>query len=300
MIDGDDTTLDQNAPETASTEVENSSPPTDDASSELEQNQEPEEGQTDGDDDSSDDEEFEVNGKRYTISKELKPLLMMQQDYTRKTQEVAKTREELAAERTALTQQAEATKALSEDRKRLVLLDDYLERQSKADWKTLWQEDPLDTPRKWAEYQHWKDQRTEIASKIGSAEQEAALKEERETATRIQEALSEARKIPGWSSEVAQKVEAHATTYGFTIPQLNDLVAKQGAAFIKMAHKAFLADQLISSKQTATKTPAVVAEPIKPLAVVSKGKAPARTGLSDSLSAEEWVKAREQQLRRKG
>src|ERR1051326_1092636 len=139
MSDGTET-LDQNGPETATTEVENSSQPTDIDSSDLEQNHEGEDTASTVDDDL---DELEFDGEKYTIPKKLKPGFMMQADYTRKTQEVAQTRQELEAERERVAQQAKVTESLTENRKKLILAEATLDRYAKADWAKLEAEDPF-------------------------------------------------------------------------------------------------------------------------------------------------------------
>jgi hypothetical protein len=292
MSDGTEA-LDQITPDLpASGEGDASSLATHDASSELEQDSEPGEGQPLEDE----FEELEWDGEKYSIPKKLKPGFMMHADYTRKTQEVSETRRALDARQAEIEQQARAVTELNDDRKKLVLIDDYLERQSKVDWNRLFTDDPLDAPRKWAEYQHWQGQRTQLNSKITETEQKSALDEERKAATRVQEVMSEVRMIPGWSDDVGKKVEAHAVANGMDIADLNKAIIKHGAPFVKVLHKAYLADQLIA-KQQAAKPSASQQEHAQPLTTVSKGKPQARAGLSDTMSASDWVKAREQQLR---
>lgn len=294
MSDGTDT-LDQNAPETASEEVENNSLPTDSAPSDLGQDEGGEEAA------SPEDEldELEWDGEKYSIPKKLKPGFMMQSDYTRKTQEVAEERKTLAAEKASLAEQVERVKALSEDRKQLIRVDDFLERQSKVNWQQFFRDDPLEAPAKWAEYQHWQQQRQGIVAKV--EENEAALSEaaQSEKTKRLTETFKAvATQIPGWNGDLAKKLESFATTSGMTVKQLDKGIEKVGASFVKMLHKAYLADQILQSKQQAAKVSSVPQEPVKPLAVVSKGKAPAaRAGLHDDLDSEEWAKRRREQLR---
>src|SRR5215204_4003947 len=72
--------------------------------------------------DTSEDEEFEEverAGKKYRIPAALKGELMMQSDYTKKTQEVSETRKALEAREAEIAQQAARVKELSEDHKRL-------------------------------------------------------------------------------------------------------------------------------------------------------------------------------------
>ena len=63
-------------------------------------------GDENGEEGQNEIEEIEFNGKKYSVPKELAPNLMMQSDYTRKTQEVAELRKDTEAERTSWQQKA--------------------------------------------------------------------------------------------------------------------------------------------------------------------------------------------------
>src|SRR5215204_3179929 len=60
------------------------------------------EGPTEAETEAEELEEIERNGKKYKIPTALKSELLMQQDYTRKTQEVAEQRRAIEAEQQAL------------------------------------------------------------------------------------------------------------------------------------------------------------------------------------------------------
>lgn len=88
-----------------------------------------EEGKPDGEDDES--EEIEHDGQKYRVPKAVKPLLMMQQDYTRKTQEVADLRrqheEQAKAWETERTQQAESLEELRAEHVKVGVIERQIE-----------------------------------------------------------------------------------------------------------------------------------------------------------------------------
>src|SRR5215207_4248828 len=133
MLDG--FTNDDSALETASEEEVVSTAADNDAEGNLD------EGQTTETDEDSEEEEIERNGKTYRIAKALKAELMMQADYTRKTQEVSETRKALEAREAEISQQAERVKELTQDHKRLAIIDDYLERQQSTNWAKLFEDE---------------------------------------------------------------------------------------------------------------------------------------------------------------
>jgi hypothetical protein len=129
-------TLDQNAPDSpASTEVETEVAATED--------QDQEASQEDSSADDEDLDELDYDGEKYRIPKKLKPGFMMQADYTRKTQEVAQTRQELEAQKQRIAEQAKAVEEINEDTERLALAKHNLKQFEALDWNKLEAEDPF-------------------------------------------------------------------------------------------------------------------------------------------------------------
>jgi hypothetical protein len=284
-------TLDQNAPEApASTEVETEVAATDD--------QDQEASQEDSSADDEDLDELDYDGEKYRIPKKLKPGFMMQADYTRKTQEVAQTKQELEARASALAEQAKAVEEINEDTERLVLAKAALKRYENLNWQQMEAEDPFKAQSLWREYSQWKDHKAAVEGRLteNKAKRSEAATSERNT--RLQEVEQAVRKIPGWNGEIAAKVEAFGHSLGLTTKQMDQGVETLGAPFVKALHKAFMADQLVQKATQAAKPAPVNSDPVRPLATVTKAKsAPVKAGLHDDLSAEEWVKRRNQQLR---
>ena len=86
------------------------------------------------------DEEVEHDGQKYKVPKALKPLLMMQGDYTQKTQA-------LAEQRRAIEAQAQQTHQLVQqniaDIGRVASIDERLQQFSQLNWQALSEADPL-------------------------------------------------------------------------------------------------------------------------------------------------------------
>jgi hypothetical protein len=282
--------LDLDTPDVpASGEVETSSRPTDIDSSDLEQE---EGGETTSTEDDLDDLEFD--GETYRIPKKLKSGFMMQSDYTRKTQEVAQTRQELEAERARVAQQAQATESLTENRKKLILAEATVEKYAKIDWAKLEAEDPFKAQTLWREQSQWTDYAGKLKAHVEKDQatlSEAATSEKNKRLNETFQAIPKA--IPGWNGDLAKKLEAFGqTSLGMTTKQLDKGIEKVGAPFVLALHKAYLADQLIQKQQQAAKTTTAPQETVKPLATISRGKAPAsRKSLAD-MSMDEYAAAR--------
>jgi hypothetical protein len=284
-------TLDQNAPEAAaSTEVETEVAATDD--------QDQEASQEDSSADDEDLDELDYDGEKYRIPKKLKPGFMMQADYTRKTQETAEERKALAADRERLAEQAKAVEEISEDTERLVLAKAALKRYENLNWQQIEAEDPFKAQSLWREYSQWKDHKSAVEGRLTENKAKRSETAASERSTRIQEVITAVQKIPGWNAETDTKVQQYAHSLGLNDKQIEEGVLTLGAPFVKALHRAYQADQLVQKATQAAKPAPVNADPVKPLATVTKAKsAPVKAGIHDDLSAEEWVKRRNQQLR---
>jgi hypothetical protein len=244
-------------------------------------------------------EDVEFGGKQYRLPKELKSALMMQADYTRKTQEVADGRRALASEREALRQQAELHQQNLRDVGRLVAIDEQLAAYGSVDWHKLEAEDPFEAQRLFRVYSMLKDQRGGLIAQIEHHEQMRSSQAQQALAKRYADTNATlAREINGWN-EVAPKLLDFAKANGVSESDMDHLAVN--VPLVKLLHKAWLGDQLIAKQKAAARSAdaSAKAEP-EPLKQVAKGRGtPAASGLSDSLSPEEWVRRRNEQLRRR-
>lgn len=283
--------LDLDTPDVpASGEVETSSRPTDIDSSDLEQEADGDEAAQDDEDDLDD---LEYNGKQYRIPKELKSGFMKDADYTRKTQTVAERARELEAREAEITQRAQAVESLTENRKKLILAEATLDKYAKIEWAKLEAEDPFKAQTLWREQSQWTDYAGKLKAHVEKDQatlSEAATSEKNKRLNETFQAVPKA--IPNWNGDLAKKLEAFGTSLGMTTKQLDKGIEKVGAPFVVALHKAYLADQLIQKQQQAAKTTTAPQETVKPLATISRGKAPAsRKSLAD-MSMDEYAAAR--------
>lgn len=249
-----------------------------------------------GDGEDDDSEEVEHEGQKYRLPKALKPALLMQADYTRKTQE-------LAEQRRAFEAQASAHKTVSEDvlkgKAQLYALDERLGAYAKVDWQALAARDREngtdDANHHWREYQLLKEQREGVSQNVSEKERAQALEAQQIAAKRQQEGLEVLqRDIPGWSPKlVGEMREFGAKTFGFTPQELGEI---EDPRLVKLLHVAMQASK---AKTTAAKTTQVeTARSVRPVPKVG-GTARATNGLSDSLTDEEWARRRNEQVRKR-
>jgi hypothetical protein len=246
-----------------------------------------------------DSEEIEHEGQKLKIPKAVKPLLMMQADYTRKTQEVAEQRKAVEAEREAVANQAKAEREYIQELAQLTAYDNAIKQYANVNWQQLNAQDPVQAQSLWFQYEQLRDGRNAVAGQIQQKEttrkqqeEQKALEAQQATAKQIQECYATvAREIKGWSPELIKQLDKTASEMGFTNDELRQV---KDPRFIKLLHEAHLGRQLLK-KQTAPTPPKQ--PPAKPLPTVG-GNAPAKKD-PDRMSMEEYVKYRNEQLRKK-
>ncbi|MBI1620354.1 hypothetical protein [Aquamicrobium zhengzhouense] len=257
-------------------------------------------------------EELEVGGKKYKVHKDLKPLMMMQADYTRKTQEVAEHKraleqdhEAIQREREMVAQHSQMIRQNLQGYAQLANIDQRLEAFAKIDWNAYEQQDLFQAQQAFREYQLLKDQRQQLAGNLQRQEHEARSMAEQQQRRQAEEqrlarerAAAETlrvlqRDIKGWNEQLAGEVRIFAEAQGYTQEELFNATSDPRA--FKLLHKAMQFDKLMAARKAAQpKT-----EQAKPLTKVGGRKAAAPRGLDDSLSADEWVRRRNEQLRKR-
>lgn len=162
-------------------------------------------------------EEVEFNGKVYAVPKELAPNLMMQSDYTRKTQEVAELRKETEAERASWRQQAQIREALFEERAELHQIDKRLNAYRSTNWQQWQVQDPNGYQAAMAEYTQLRDYKEGLNGRIQGREAELASQFEQSTVARLNkavEALSKPDPKLGWDGKFDTVKREQLSSFG--------------------------------------------------------------------------------------
>lgn len=252
------------------------------------------EDQSEAEDDS---EELDLNGQKYRVPKALKGAFMMHADYTRKTQEVADKAKALEAREIELAQQAEAKAAFVEDHASVLALRSQVEAYKSVDWQTAFAQDPGSAQAAWVQYSSLKDALSDAERGLEGKMQQRALTEQREAAKRIQEGYARLPEvIPGWGPDLEVKVAKFALSEGVSQEQLREAVADP--VNIKLLHLAMVGAESLKTQQKAQQVSKAAA--VTPAKTVSGKASPPPTGLDDRLSADEWVRRRNEQLRKRG
>jgi len=233
--------------------------------------------------------EIEVDGVRHQVPAALKGAFMMQADYTRKTMEVAELRRAIETERAAVR---DAGAEEVEARARLLALDEQAARFARVDWDAWENDDPFEAQKGWRQYQQLQQARGLTADRLAQLAQRRGLDEQRETATRIERGRAVlARDIKGWSDALAASLlETGVKQYGFDRAEVEEFTDPR---MVKVLHDAHQFHRLSSQRKQAE-----AAQSVRPAARVG-GASPPTAALDDRLSAEEWTRRREQQVRKK-
>lgn len=212
-------------------------------------------------------EEVEHDGKKYQIPKDLKPALMLQADYTRKTQEVAEIRRAVEARQQAIEQTAQMQQAHIQAYGQVAAIDARLAQFQNLNWTQLNAQDPVQAQALLIEQTQLQQARQVAAQQVQQLEQRAGQQRTQLTQQRRMEAASQAaREIPGWNDELANAVSSTVMkTYGITAEELQTVADSR---FYKILHDAHQF-QVLKAKQAEAlknKPPAAATKPVTAVA----------------------------------
>lgn len=210
-------------------------------------------------------EEIERNGKKYAIPKSLKDEFLMQQDYTKKTQEVAEARKAFEAQQESFQKQAQFQSAHIQEIVKFSQLGQELSKYQNVDWNALYDSDPVEAMKLDRQFNGLKEEYQKTQSNIQQAEQYHALNQQQQAAKLLEQSrVTLASEIKDWSPAVGKEVGEYLKTYAKV--GVNDQVLKDidsgiyGSLPIILARKAQLYDQLM--KKASTKIPATPPPPV--------------------------------------
>ncbi len=228
-------------------------------------------------------EEVDYDGERFSVPKKLKPALMMQADYTKKTQELSVQNKTFEEQRKQFQQEQENKQTLFKEYVQLEHLNTRLEQFKEIDWDKLTDEDPVQALKLDREYRSLVDQRNQRAYEISQKEQ-ARLTEKQSVMTKqVQEGKARLeRDIKDYGPELENNLKAYAKRYEVNVEDGSEFAMFPGQT--RILHKAYLYDQLIE-KQAAQKSkeqPEI--KPIPKVKTSSKGSAPTefRSDMTDA------------------
>jgi hypothetical protein len=238
-----------------------------------------------------DSEEVEHDGQKYKVPKAIKPLLLMQADYTRKTQAVAEERAAIQAERQSMHQISQAEFQVAAHAQ---ALGQQIAQYQRIDWPAWHDADPFAAAKASSEYNMVRDQQQAALGQLNQLRQQRQSQAQQETAKRIDQGRQTlTTEIPGWNDDLKAKLIGFAAGYGFSRAELDDLEADPRVA--RVLHAAFQGSQKTATAQKVQNI--VAAQAVTPAAKPGAARAPVQ-GLDDRLNPDEWVRRRNAQLRK--
>jgi len=233
-------------------------------------------------------EEIEHEGIKAKVPKELKEAFLRQQDYTRKTQEVAEQRRQIEARAAEMQRQTQFQQQNIAEVAGIVSIDRQLAEYQKVDWPTLISQNPQQAQMLDLQMRKLQGERAQLANSLTQKQQQQTLMEQQATARRIQDSQRELeRDIKGWSPDVARNLTDYGKKIGFPDEVLANVT---NPVFVKVLHKAYQLDQLLAQRTAKPK-----AQPAPPVTRVGAKASTAVTD-PDKLPADEWMKHREAQI----
>lgn len=245
-------------------------------------------------------EEFDWNGKKIVGPKGLKDGVLMQADYTRKTQEVAETKRQLEERAKHIEQQSQASEEEMTARAAIISIDADLKSYENVDWDAWEAQDLFAAQAGFRKFQQLKEARGQVTGFLGEKQKARTEQTQQETAKRLQETRRFAEtQIKGWTPDMDAKITEFALdklkNHGVSWDTLKATYNPGIYEILYLAHigNAALQKQSVAPKPTGQPAP-------QPLTKITARANPPPTGLDDRLSMEEWTKRRNAQLAKRG
>lgn len=305
MTDGTNTLFQDQAEPVEAPEIENEIEDDEepvDLDAEQPSDDEDDDGESDGEQDDDDGSEpeaeaetvtLDVDGQSYEVPAALKDKFLMQQDYTRKTQEVAELRKSVEARAAQVDQLANVTQEELDVRVQYENVTRQLEQYSQVDWQQLENEDIVAAGSHFRQYQQLRELQGQLLQKGQQISQQRSASIEQMTASRLQETAEFASKnLPNWSQELDAEITNFAVKeLGFDVDTLKGAYNPQIYRTLYLAH---LGQKTLANSQKAKPQPSKAKA--KPLSKV-KGRAGAvNAPVQDIDDMEAYAAARKKQM----
>ena len=210
-------------------------------------------------------EEVELDGETYRVPPKLREAVLRQQDYTRKTQEVAETARMLQAHQQQMQMAAQFQQATAQDQQALQQLESQLAQYKSLDWASM----DMETLTK-ARFQMdtIKDQAEQVRNKLNGAAAQFNQYLQNQRQQQLQQGLEYLRKaIPRFDAETVSALRNYAVGEGFTQPEVEQI---NDPRLVKLMWKAQQYDTLKAGQKSAVEAAKKAPPVIKPGATANQ------------------------------
>jgi len=224
-------------------------------------------------------------------AQKVREALLRQADYTRKTQELAEQRRAFEADRQNIQQ---ATQEELGAFAQAAALGQQIAQYQKIDWAAWNDNDPFEAQKAFMQFQQVKDAHQEAMNQLSHYQRQRVSRAQQESAQRIEQGRQQLEREIGWNDELKARLTDYALGMGLSREDLSDLEATPAAA--KILRDAYEGHQARQKAQAAERHK--TAQQVQPAATVRAKAAPV-AGLDDRLGAEEWIRRRDAQVRKR-
>lgn len=240
-----------------------------------------------------DSEEIDYEGEKLKIPKKLKDAFLRQQDYTRKTQEVAEQRRSIESEREQLQQFRQFQQENVREIAQLHGLDERMAWLAQ-NMRAIAAQDPAKGQEALMEFTQLQAARGQLAGSLAQKNQQMQLAAQSMASKRANEAEAVVmREVKGWSPTKYQELQDFARSNGVEPETLRQL-------FINAPQVAKVFDEAMRHRQSLEKRAAARAKPEPPPKPVTRvgGAAASNTKTPSEMSPAEWAAWRRERTKR--
>lgn len=180
-----------------------------------------------------------IDGEDYEVPAPLKDAFMRQQDYTKKTSELASQRRALDEQIQLTQQQAQFQQQFNEQIGVISNIDAQIKQYEAIDWATLQANDPVQFVALKEQYRDLKDTRNYYTNELNQKQQQSALQAQQHYAKLKEQGVKDLQNsIKGWGEERAREIRNFGMeSYGFLETELSSIIDPR---MVKVLHDAYL------------------------------------------------------------
>ena len=191
-------------------------------------------------------EEIEIDGDTFRVPPKLREAVLRQQDYTRKTQEIAATAAQVRAQQQQLQLQAQFQQATAQDHQQLQQLESQISQYKQLNWIEM-DSDTLTRAR--FQLDQLREQASDLRNGLNAKAQQFQQITAQQRQQQLQQGLEYLRKaIPKFDGETVSALRQYGVGEGFTQPELEGM---DDPRWVKVLWKAQQYDTLKSNQKSA-------------------------------------------------